>query len=170
MQDADAGGQRVADFTHCTRPRLGGGAGDFVIAATLVAEPSDGRAHVLTCCSAGAQRVKVDLDLVTLEKEPGERETVRVSWERSAPVISRRQAAQEWAAVFAVSGVILGAVYMLWMVKRVFFGEKGPLITDTHAAHGLDIGAREIAVLVPFIILIFWMGIFCNRGCRRNCK
>jgi NADH-quinone oxidoreductase subunit M len=64
------------------------------------------------------------------------------------------------AASLAVSGVILGAVYMLWMVKRVFFGPKGPLVENDHSENGLDINLREICVLVPFVILIFWMGLF----------
>ncbi|AGH96812.1 complex I subunit 4 family protein [Pseudobdellovibrio exovorus] len=68
-------------------------------------------------------------------------------------------------AVFAVSGVILGAAYMLWMVKRVFFGPKGELVLagEKDAEHPLhDLSAREIAVLVPLVVLIFWMGIFPN--------
>jgi hypothetical protein len=43
----------------------------------------------------------VSADVVTAAFVFFERETVRVSWERSAPVMPRRQAAQEWAAVFA---------------------------------------------------------------------
>ncbi|MFP5518391.1 MAG: NuoM family protein [Bdellovibrionia bacterium] len=62
-------------------------------------------------------------------------------------------------AYVAVSGVVLGAVYMLWMFKRVFFGEKGELVRDEH--HPLkDLSPREIAVLVPMVIMIFWMGLF----------
>ena len=64
-------------------------------------------------------------------------------------------------AYFAVSGVVLGAVYMLWMFKRVFFGEKGILtIDEKHPLHDLNI--REIVVLVPMVIMIFWMGLFPN--------
>lgn len=64
-------------------------------------------------------------------------------------------------AYVAVSGVVLGAAYMLWMFKRVFFGEKGELVSDpNHPLH--DLNAREIAVLSPLVILIFWMGIFPN--------
>jgi NADH-quinone oxidoreductase subunit M len=64
-------------------------------------------------------------------------------------------------AGFAVLGVILGAVYMLWAVKRVFFGEKGTILAH-HDEDEMDIGGRELAVLAPFVILIFWMGIFPN--------
>lgn len=62
-------------------------------------------------------------------------------------------------AALAVSGVILGAVYMLWAVKRIFFGPEGKLMIE-HAHEDLDIGAREICVLVPLVVLIFWMGVF----------
>ncbi len=60
---------------------------------------------------------------------------------------------------FAVTGVVLGAVYMLWMFKRVFFGEPGELVKDEH--HPLhDLNMREIVVLAPLLLLIFWMGLF----------
>jgi NADH-quinone oxidoreductase subunit M len=64
-------------------------------------------------------------------------------------------------AYFAVSGVVLGAVYMLWMFKRVFFGEKGELVKDEH--HPLhDLNLREIVVLIPLVVMVFWMGLFPN--------
>jgi NADH-quinone oxidoreductase subunit M len=62
----------------------------------------------------------------------------------------------------AVLGVVLGAVYMLWMFKRVFFGSPGDLVKDEH--HPLhDLSLREIAVLIPLVIMIFWMGLFPNQ-------
>jgi NADH-quinone oxidoreductase subunit M len=59
-------------------------------------------------------------------------------------------------AVLATSGVILAAVYMLWMFQRVMFG------TVTHDANRRlpDLTAREIAVLVPVIVFIVWIGIY----------
>jgi NADH-quinone oxidoreductase subunit M len=61
----------------------------------------------------------------------------------------------------AVSGVVLGAVYMLWMFKRVFFGSPGELVKDEkHPLH--DLNARELTVLAPLVLMIFWMGIFPN--------
>ena len=61
-------------------------------------------------------------------------------------------------AVFAALGVILGAWYMLTMFRQVM---HGPL--DKPANRELkDLSAREIAVLVPIIILIFLIGIFPN--------
>ncbi len=56
-------------------------------------------------------------------------------------------------------GVILGAAYMLWMFKKVFWGEKGELVKDAH--HPLkDLSFRELVVLVPMIVVAFWMGLF----------
>ena len=61
-------------------------------------------------------------------------------------------------AAFAALGVILGAWYMLTMFRRVM---HGPL--DKPANQGLkDLSAREIAVLVPIVILIFLIGVFPN--------
>ena len=62
-------------------------------------------------------------------------------------------------AIVAVLGVVLGAAYMLWMVKRVFFGVPGELIRKYE---NLDINKRELGVMIPLIVLIFWMGIFPN--------
>ncbi len=68
-------------------------------------------------------------------------------------------------ASIAVTGVVLGAAYMLWMVKRVFFGPKGEIVLESekdksHALHDLSI--REWAVMVPILVMIFWMGLFPN--------
>jgi NADH-quinone oxidoreductase subunit M len=70
-------------------------------------------------------------------------------------------AANKAFTIFAVTGVVLGAVYMLWMVKRVFFGQAGELVKDEH--HPLhDLNAREVIVMLPLVVLIFWMGFFPN--------
>ena len=62
-------------------------------------------------------------------------------------------------ASLATSGVLLGAVYMLWMFKRVFWGpENKDEGSGTHHLHS-DLNAREIAVLLPLVVLILWMGI-----------
>ncbi|MBK9796905.1 MAG: NADH-quinone oxidoreductase subunit M [Holophagaceae bacterium] len=62
-------------------------------------------------------------------------------------------------ACLATSGVLLGAVYMLWMFKRVFWGpENKDEDSGTHHLHA-DLNAREIAVMLPIVVLIFWMGI-----------
>jgi NADH-quinone oxidoreductase subunit M len=64
-------------------------------------------------------------------------------------------------AVIAVSGVVLGAWYMLWLVQRVFFGPlKEPHDDDGHAVRDLDL--REILALLPLAVLAIWIGLFPN--------
>lgn len=65
-------------------------------------------------------------------------------------------------ASFAVLGVILGAAYMLWMVKRVFFGAEAGVVLK-YKADGLDLNLREKLVMLPLIVLIFWMGLAPNQ-------
>ncbi len=60
-----------------------------------------------------------------------------------------------WYAVLAAVGVILAAGYMLWMFQRVMFGS----VTHEENKKLTDINAREIALLVPIMILIVWIGI-----------
>ena len=70
-----------------------------------------------------------------------------------------------WMAALSVTGVVLGATYMLWMVKRVFFGPAGEIVTQSlkDKSHALlDLSAREVVVLLPLAVLIFWMGLFPN--------
>jgi NADH-quinone oxidoreductase subunit M len=62
-------------------------------------------------------------------------------------------------AILATLGVVLGAVYLLWMVKRVFWGPANA-DEDSGTAHlHEDLNSREIAVLVPIVVMIFWMGL-----------
>jgi NADH-quinone oxidoreductase subunit M len=66
-------------------------------------------------------------------------------------------------AVLAVSGVVLGAWYMLWMVQRVFFGPlKEPHASDSHGhAHEIrDLQWQEIAALAPLLLFIVWIGVY----------
>jgi len=65
------------------------------------------------------------------------------------------QASPFWTAG-AASGVVLGAIYMLWMFRRVVFGP----LSRPENQNLKDIGAREIAILIPILILIFFMGIY----------
>ena len=62
------------------------------------------------------------------------------------------------AAVLAATGVILGAVYMLWMVQRVFYGE----VTNQKNLTLKDMNFREVVYMLPLIVLIFWIGLFPN--------
>jgi NADH-quinone oxidoreductase subunit M len=59
-------------------------------------------------------------------------------------------------AILAGSGVILAAVYLLWMYERMF---TGPVLNPKN--EGLsDLGFREIAILVPLIVLIIGIGVY----------
>jgi NADH-quinone oxidoreductase subunit M len=59
-------------------------------------------------------------------------------------------------AVIAAVGVILAAIYMLWMYQRTMFGEV------THADNRTlaDLSPRELMVLVPIILVIVWIGVY----------
>ena len=58
-------------------------------------------------------------------------------------------------AVFAATGVIFAAVYLLWMIQRVFYG---PL--DKPENQELeDLTLREKLVLYPLVVMIVWMGV-----------
>ncbi len=59
-------------------------------------------------------------------------------------------------AAIGTAGIVLAAVYMLWMVQRVFYG-----VCDKEENKKLiDINWRELAVSVPLVIMIFWIGIY----------
>ncbi len=60
-----------------------------------------------------------------------------------------------WFAVLGTTGVILAAVYMLWMFQRVMFG---PVKHEENKSLK-DLNAREIGLLVPVMIFIVWIGI-----------
>lgn len=61
-----------------------------------------------------------------------------------------------WFAAIATIGVILAAVYLLFMFQKMFLG---PVDKDENRKL-LDLNWREIAVLVPLLILIFWIGLY----------
>jgi len=59
--------------------------------------------------------------------------------------------------VFAATGVIFSAVYLLWMYQRVVFGK----VSNGELQHKLtDMNTREIIVTIPFIFFIIWIGIY----------
>ncbi len=61
-----------------------------------------------------------------------------------------------WLAAAATSGVVLGAVYLLWMYQRVMLGPlTNPKNRELH-----DLSAREIVVFVPLIVMMFVMGLY----------
>ncbi|MDD2271198.1 MAG: NADH-quinone oxidoreductase subunit M [Desulfuromonadaceae bacterium] len=61
-----------------------------------------------------------------------------------------------WWTIVATSGVILSAVYMLWVFQRVMFGE----LDNPKNQKLADLNAREIAIMVPLLVMIFFMGLY----------
>ena len=56
---------------------------------------------------------------------------------------------------FATTGVILAAIYLLWMFQRVFMGP-----VETQEVKGLrDMNRGELAIMLSFLLFIFWIGI-----------
>ncbi|HEY3197470.1 MAG TPA: NADH-quinone oxidoreductase subunit M, partial [Nitrospirales bacterium] len=60
-------------------------------------------------------------------------------------------------AAIATLGIILAAVYLLWMVQRVAFG-----LPTLKTARLADLNWCEMASLVPLVVLVFWIGVFPN--------
>jgi NADH-quinone oxidoreductase subunit M len=71
--------------------------------------------------------------------------------------------AHKGLAVIAALGIILAAVYMLWMWQRVMWGQSRR--SENLTLH--DIGRREMAILIPIILLILWIGLNPNPLLRR---
>lgn len=79
-------------------------------------------------------------------------------------------------AVLALSGIILGAWYMLWLVQRTFFGPlREPVLESPRgqAHHGAehaalaDLNSRELWALAPVVLLIVWIGVYPQFFIRR---
>ncbi len=61
-----------------------------------------------------------------------------------------------YLAVLASLGMILGAAYMLFLYRRVIFGQ----LTRDDLKSILDLSPREMAVFAPLLVLTLWMGIY----------
>jgi NADH-quinone oxidoreductase subunit M len=60
------------------------------------------------------------------------------------------------ATMLAGTGVIWAAVYMLWMLQRVVFGQ----VTNPKNAKLPDLNARELGLLIPLLALMLFMGVY----------
>jgi NADH-quinone oxidoreductase subunit M len=60
------------------------------------------------------------------------------------------------ATMFAGTGVIFAAVYLLWMVQRVFFGK----VTNPANKRLQDLSWREIGLIAPLVFLMVFMGVY----------
>jgi NADH-quinone oxidoreductase subunit M len=65
---------------------------------------------------------------------------------RTAPVLT----------VIATTSVIITAAYLLWAIQRILFN---PLDKPANA-HIPDLNRRELAILVPLIAVIIWLGVY----------
>ncbi len=58
--------------------------------------------------------------------------------------------------IFAATSIILGAVYMLNLYKKSFFGP----VTIEANKHLKDLDGRELSALVPLVLITIWLGIY----------
>jgi NADH-quinone oxidoreductase subunit M len=61
-----------------------------------------------------------------------------------------------WVSLFATTGLILGAAYMLYLYRRVIFGK----LVHPDLMGILDMNWREVAVFAPLIVVVIWMGVY----------
>jgi NADH-quinone oxidoreductase subunit M len=61
-----------------------------------------------------------------------------------------------WYAGLAAVGVILAAVYILFMFQKLFLGP----VTNEKNRNLSDLNWREIITLIPLLVLIFWIGLY----------
>jgi NADH-quinone oxidoreductase subunit M len=62
-----------------------------------------------------------------------------------------------WYAGISALGVIMAAIYILYMFQKVFLGPPGEV---THHHELKDLNWREILTMVPLIIFMFWIGLY----------
>jgi len=62
-----------------------------------------------------------------------------------------------WLGAIAGLTIIFAAVYLLRMFQRVMLGPD-----TSFTATIRDLSGAELAVLVPLILLVFWIGLFPN--------
>ncbi|MGC1379038.1 MAG: NADH-quinone oxidoreductase subunit M [Anaerolineales bacterium] len=65
-------------------------------------------------------------------------------------------------AIFAAIGVILAAIYILYMFQKMFLGPEGSIVEEMKTrGHAIrDLNWREIVTLLPILVLIFWIGLY----------
>ncbi|MEO8327867.1 MAG: NADH-quinone oxidoreductase subunit M, partial [Nitrospirota bacterium] len=56
----------------------------------------------------------------------------------------------------AALGIILAAAYILYLVQRMIYGPASPQMLPKLT----DLNAREFGMLVPLVVLVFWIGLY----------
>ncbi len=64
--------------------------------------------------------------------------------------------ANQWAAFAAATGLVLGAAYMLWLYRRVCFGE----LVKRDLLKLPDLSLREKIIFAPLVIAVIWLGVY----------
>ena len=62
-----------------------------------------------------------------------------------------------WYAGLSALGVIMAAVYILYMFQKVFLGPAGEV---THHHQLKDLNWREIVTMIPLLVFMFWIGLY----------
>jgi len=67
-----------------------------------------------------------------------------------------------WFAAISALGVIMAAVYILYMFQKMFLGPEGSIVAEVKKhGHALrDLNMREIITVLPLLIFIFWIGLY----------
>jgi len=67
-----------------------------------------------------------------------------------------------WFAGLASAGVIMAAIYILYMFQKIFLGPEGSIVKEVKEhGHSLrDLNWREIVTMAPLLVLIFWIGLY----------
>lgn len=67
-----------------------------------------------------------------------------------------------WYAGVAALGVIMAAVYILYMFQKMFLGPEGSIVAEVrkHGQALRDLNPREIATVAPILVFIFWIGLY----------
>jgi len=67
-----------------------------------------------------------------------------------------------WYAGLSAAGVIMAAIYILYMFQKMFLGPQGSIVEEVKEhGHALrDLNWREIVTIVPILIFIFWIGLY----------
>jgi NADH-quinone oxidoreductase subunit M len=67
-----------------------------------------------------------------------------------------------WFAGVSALGVIMAAVYILYMFQKMFLGPEGSIVEEVRKhGHALrDLNWREIVTILPLLIFIFWIGLY----------
>jgi len=64
--------------------------------------------------------------------------------------------ASSWVALVSTTGIILGAAYMLYLYRRVCYGD----LTKPDVAAMQDLSVRELWLLAPIAAAVLWMGVY----------